>query len=225
MFLSQIDNLIIIYKAAANSSKVVLFVSKTKLCIEFIKVTFENPIWHCKQMTFNLQPRAPSNIAGLNKNEVKCENGIDHRKMSEDWNWGVKLSWKIDLPLDHVDKLLKWVWQLNVHEEISKGTVFHNSDDGAQVVRLMRWGDELIITHSWFRRVEVRILQSLYSSSDMFFSSMTAAFSDSHPTLHVVHGSAKTVLRGTNSTEPNMFHHGETTYRVGWLSKNAAGML
>ena len=28
-------------------------------------------------------------------------------------------------------------------------------------------------------------------------------------------GSAKPVLRGTNSTQPNLFHHGETTYRVG----------
>ena len=36
-----------------------------------------------------------------------------------------------------------------------------------------------------------------------------------HPTLYVVHGSAKPVLHGTNSTEPNLFHHGETTYRVG----------
>ena len=25
------------------------------------------------------------------------------------------------------------------------------------------------------------------------------------------------VLHGTNSTEPNLFHHGETTCRVGWL--------
>ena len=30
-------------------------------------------------------------------------------------------------------------------------------------------------------------------------------------------GSAKPVLHGTNNTEPNLFHHGETTYRVGWL--------
>ena len=30
-------------------------------------------------------------------------------------------------------------------------------------------------------------------------------------------GSAKPVLHGTNSTEPNLFHHGETTFRVGWL--------
>ena len=30
-------------------------------------------------------------------------------------------------------------------------------------------------------------------------------------------GSAKPVLHGTNSTEPNLFHHEETTYRVGWL--------
>ena len=29
------------------------------------------------------------------------------------------------------------------------------------------------------------------------------------------------------STEPNLFHqaHGETTYRVGWLSENATGLL
>ena len=30
---------------------------------------------------------------------------------------------------------------------------------------------------------------------------------------------------GPTSTEHNLFHHGETTYRVGWLSENVAGML
>ena len=30
-----------------------------------------------------------------------------------------------------------------------------------------------------------------------------------------VHGRAKPVLHRPNSTEPNLFHHGETTYRVG----------
>ena len=54
---------------------------------------------------------------------------------------------------------------------------------------------------------------------------MTVAYSDSLPTLYVVHGRAKPVLRGPNSTEPNLLHHGETTYRVGQLSDNAAGML
>ena len=43
----------------------------------------------------------------------------------------------------------------------------------------------------------------------------TAAFSDSHPTLYVVHERAKPVLHGQNSTKPNLFHHEETTYRVG----------
>ena len=28
-----------------------------------------------------------------------------------------------------------------------------------------------------------------------------------HPTLYVVHGRAKPVLHGPNSTEPNLFHH------------------
>ena len=54
---------------------------------------------------------------------------------------------------------------------------------------------------------------------------MPAAFSDNHPTLYVVHGKAKPVLRGPNITEPNLFHHGETTYRVGRLSESAAGIL
>ena len=43
----------------------------------------------------------------------------------------------------------------------------------------------------------------------------TVAYSDRHPTLYVVHGRAKPVLPGPNSTETNPFHHGETTYRVG----------
>ena len=40
-----------------------------------------------------------------------------------------------------------------------------------------------------------------------------------------VHGRAKPVLHGPNSTEPNLRHHGETTYRVGLLSEYATGML
>ena len=49
------------------------------------------------------------------------------------------------------------------------------------------------------------------------FKSMTVAYSDAdgHPTLYVVLGRAKPVLRGPNSTEPNLFLGGETTYRVG----------
>ena len=34
-------------------------------------------------------------------------------------------------------------------------------------------------------------------------------------TLYLVQGRAKPVLHGTNSTESNLFHHGETAYRVG----------
>ena len=45
--------------------------------------------------------------------------------------------------------------------------------------------------------------------------SMTVGLSDSHPTLCMVRGRAKPVLRGQNSTEPNLIHHRETTYRVG----------
>ena len=45
--------------------------------------------------------------------------------------------------------------------------------------------------------------------------SMPAAPSDSPPTMYVVHGRANPVLHGPNSTEPNLFHHEETTYRVG----------
>ena len=48
---------------------------------------------------------------------------------------------------------------------------------------------------------------------------MTVAYSDRHPTLYVVHGRANPVLRGPNSTKPNLFHHGETTNRLGWLSE------
>ena len=43
-------------------------------------------------------------------------------------------------------------------------------------------------------------------------------FSDSGPILDLAHGShgrAKPVINGPNSTESNLFHHGETTYRVG----------
>ena len=36
---------------------------------------------------------------------------------------------------------------------------------------------------------------------------MAVAFSDSYPTMCVVHGRAKPVLPGPNSTETNLFHH------------------
>ena len=48
-----------------------------------------------------------------------------------------------------------------------------------------------------------------------FFLSMTVAYSDSGPTLYLFQGRGKPVLYGPNSTEPNLFRHGETTYRVG----------
>ena len=46
---------------------------------------------------------------------------------------------------------------------------------------------------------------------------MRVAYSD-HSTNPVCgFGSAKPVLHGTNSTETNLLHNVETTYRVGWL--------
>ena len=39
------------------------------------------------------------------------------------------------------------------------------------------------------------------------------------PTLYLVHGRAKPVLHGLNSTECNLFHHGEARYRVGWCPR------
>ena len=45
--------------------------------------------------------------------------------------------------------------------------------------------------------------------------SMPAAFLDSDLTLYVVHGRGKQDLRGPNSTQPNLFHHGQTTYCTG----------
>ena len=38
--------------------------------------------------------------------------------------------------------------------------------------------------------------------------------------LYRVQGTAKPVLLRPNSTEPNLFHDGEPTYRVGWMSEN-----
>ena len=45
------------------------------------------------------------------------------------------------------------------------------------------------------------VLSISYQEQTPFFKSMTVAFSDSHQTLYVVHGRAKPVLRGPNSTE------------------------
>ena len=59
--------------------------------------------------------------------------------------------------------------------------------------------------------------QSVQFYIDLYFCLCTVQciLSDSHPTLYVVHERSKPVIRGPNSTEPNLFHHGETTYRVG----------
>ena len=57
------------------------------------------------------------------------------------------------------------------------------------------------------------------------FSKACQQHSESHPTLYVVHRSAKPVLHGPNNTETKLFHHGKNTFMVGWLSENAAGML
>ena len=46
---------------------------------------------------------------------------------------------------------------------------------------------------------------------------MPAAPSDSPPTLYVAHGRAKPVFHGPNSTEPSLFHRGETTVQ-GWMT-------
>ena len=54
---------------------------------------------------------------------------------------------------------------------------------------------------------------------------MTVAYADSLPTLYVVHGRSKPVLRALNSAKPNLFHHGETTYRVVLLSEYATIMV
>ena len=53
------------------------------------------------------------------------------------------------------------------------------------------------------------------SRQTSFFQSMSVVLLDSHPTLYVVRGRSKPVIHGKNSTEPKLFHHGETTYTVG----------
>ena len=42
---------------------------------------------------------------------------------------------------------------------------------------------------------------------------------------YLVQGRAKPVLCGPNSTESNLFHHWETTNRVGWMSENPTLVL
>ena len=46
----------------------------------------------------------------------------------------------------------------------------------------------------------------VYGADLLFLKRMIAAFSDSYPTLYV--------FMEEPSTEPNLLHHGETTYRV-----------
>ena len=56
-------------------------------------------------------------------------------------------------------------------------------------------------------------------SQRFLLKSTRVGFSDSGPTqgppMYLVQGRAKPVIHGPNSTESNLFHHGETTYRVG----------
>ena len=49
------------------------------------------------------------------------------------------------------------------------------------------------------------------------FQSTRVAYSDHSSNPVCGFGSAKPVLLRPNSTESNLFHHGETTYRVGWM--------
>ena len=54
---------------------------------------------------------------------------------------------------------------------------------------------------------------------------MRVGFPNSGPTLYLVQGRDKPVLHRQNSTESNQFHHGETTYRIGWMSENLTLVL
>ena len=47
---------------------------------------------------------------------------------------------------------------------------------------------------------------------------VTGAYSDRLPTLYMVLGRDKPVLRGPNRTESNLFHHGETNHLQGWVT-------
>ena len=58
-------------------------------------------------------------------------------------------------------------------------------------------------------------INGVQASQRSILRSMPVAYSDSHPTLYVVRVRAKPVLHGPNSTEPDLLHHGKTTYRVG----------
>ena len=52
-------------------------------------------------------------------------------------------------------------------------------------------------------------------AADIIFVKHDSSIFRQSSNLYVVHGGAKPVLCGPNSTEPNMFNHGGTTYRVG----------
>ena len=53
----------------------------------------------------------------------------------------------------------------------------------------------------------------VYCGQRSNMTEVRVAYSDTPPTLYEVHGRAKPVLCGPNSTESNLFHHGDTTYR------------
>ena len=81
------------------------------------------------------------------------------------------------------------------------GRVYLFHQQMAQWGMLIRWGREPLETKVLALNHESRILGQW-----------------SNPVS--VQGRAKPVLHGRNSTESNLFHDGETTYRVGWMSKN-----
>ena len=70
-----------------------------------------------------------------------------------------------------------------------------------------------VLINLWF--FKFCVMYSLGRQQRSILRSMPVAYSDSHPTMYVVHGRAKPVLHGPNSTESYLFRHGETTYRVG----------
>ena len=96
---------------------------------------------------------------------------------------------------------------------ITKGTreereLARDYENSAQIASIMGRGSYTLVMNHQLHHFSLRpdILFLKHACSILIQSSMC---------MYVVCGRAKPVLCGPNSKEPNLFHHGETIYRVG----------
>ena len=98
-----------------------------------------------------------------------------------------------------------------------------------------KWMDEWMnecIENRIKRQLSKRSAQVVLSKPDVMVADVHALKHESwilwqwsNPALYLIQERALPVLHGPNSTESNLFHHGETRYRFGFMSENPTLVL